>query len=130
MTTIENITKETITTLLEVGVDDSAFFSHNIRTSEVAAECIMEGARIPVCDWYVEDRDEKYGKLPARFVRNPIHIEYFVGLENIKRGLQRCMEDEHLAKSVERLLEDDPAFDINDAESIMQVIVFGEIVYG
>ena len=86
------------------------------------AQVLLDGGTILVTEQAQEDGDT-YGDLP-KYVDNDGYITYKVTLENILKGAsnQECL----------RMIEDieSEEGDMFTAWNLMQIIVFGEIIYG
>ena len=111
---------------------------------DVQAKCLLAGKKITFTDYYAEG--ETYGDLESRIVEDDV-AEYLVGLDDIVAGLQKCAygtfkhdDDEYGDGEVAWLKEcyahfSDPdegrmEMDQPEAEALMQVIMFGELIYG
>ena len=103
------------------------------------AKVLLAGKSVYVYDFYAEDEDEHYGELPCTYKDNAMRYE--VTLADIMVGLQKCLDgtfkvnDDHevfyMKTCVANFADvDGVMFDLNDAENIMQVIVFNELIYG
>ena len=105
---------------------------------DVWAKALLAGHKVKCFDYYAEG--EVYGPLGKVIKKDGTGV-YFVGLEEIKKGLQACADGtfkandgdaEYLAICLNRFLnrEEECEFDNPTAESLMQVIMFGELIYG
>lgn len=93
------------------------------------AKVLLEGGKVTITDYDAEDEDDYYGKLPHRwgcgmmqYDLTLMDIEYGIG-RAIDSGGWECKIDMHLIHEPEQL-------DLNEGYSLLQFIVFGEIVYG
>ena len=94
------------------------------------AKILLEGKSIIVTD-YMGEGDESYGDLPNKPSKFGEAIDYEVTLEDIKKGLEKCFTcSEYQAANVVTLVENPSDFDAYMADCVMEVIVFGEIIYG
>lgn len=98
------------------------------------ARLLLAGKTIEIIDKYAEDADEYYGNLPHVWVWNEYEYEmiYTVSLDDIKRGIQSCLDgDDYLSECARNLVHSDEGnFDSPQAENILQVVLFGEMIYG
>lgn len=96
------------------------------------AKVLLAGYSIVVYDKYCEGDDEFYGALPHTFSDDGT-MHYDVTLNDIRNGLQLALggDNAYLAKCANDLIHiDDSDFDLEEAEALMQYIVFGELIYG
>ena len=98
---------------------------------DVWAKALLDGREIVVSDYYAEG--EKYGNLPC--VIDPLDgdcANYTVTLKDIENGLKKCFnhEDAYIREYAEHFRAGDGDMDLEEAETIMQIIVFGEHIYG
>ena len=107
---------------------------------DIQAKCLLAGKKITLTDYYAEG--ETYGDLESRIVGLG-NAEYLVGLEDIMNGLQKCAdgtfhigygdgssERDWLRECFEHFVEGNGEMDLPEAEALMQVIMFGELIYG
>ena len=106
---------------------------------DVWAKCLLAGKRITCVDYYAEG--EHYGELPYTFGKEDEECEYSVSLQDIINGLQKCADGtfvdadndgakEWLSECLRDLANEDVDFDNPEAEALMQIILFGELIYG
>ena len=105
---------------------------------DVAADILLAGGSIRFFDYYAEDAREVYSDKGV-WVSDFRAAVYTVTLEDIKNGISRALDglfitegsaDRYYAQiAAEALLADEGDFDANDADRLMQVILFNEIVY-
>ena len=98
---------------------------------DVWAKALLDGREIVVSDYYAEG--EKYGNLPC--VIDPLDGDcenYTVTLKDIEKGLKKCFnhEDAYIREYAEHFRAGDGDMDLEEAETIMQIIVFCEHIYG
>lgn len=102
---------------------------------------LLNGKAITIYDFNAEDEDDTYGNLPTRWDEDDEVMHYTVNLDNIKRGVEAVLDgtfaanDEHeyawLRKCVANWTDEDSGeFDLTEAEALLQVIVFGSVIYG
>lgn len=91
------------------------------------AKVLLSGKAVFAYDYYAEDADEHYGKLPYRY--NGECMRYTLTLDDIVKGLQNALDNgDYMAECVMGLINED--IDLTIAENLMQWIIFGELVYG
>lgn len=95
------------------------------------AKMLLAGKTIEIEDWYAEDKDEFYGKLPHTFIDGKCML-YTVGLQDVINGFQKAMDDNSYSAACMRNLIDEESYDLDQpqAETIMQYVLFGEQIYG
>ena len=106
------------------------------------AKVLLSGKSIYMADCYAEDETEFYGDKPHEWKNNGHrgYMRYTLCLDDIKTGLERAIdgtynhdEDDdvsYVKDAAFRFINDDSEFDICDAEVIMQIVCFNEVVYG
>lgn len=111
---------------------------------DVWAKCLLAGHPIECTDYYAEG--EAYGTLPHTMDENE-NVTYQVTLEDIMKGLQACAdgtfshtnyddadngdsEVSWIAECFQHFKDGDGEMDQPEAEALMQVIMFGELIYG
>lgn len=97
------------------------------------ARLLLAGKTIEIVDKYAEDWDEFYGNLPHVWNYDEYGgMVYTVSLDDIKRGIQACLDgDDYLSECARNLVHaDEGNFDSPQAENILQVVLFGEMIYG
>ena len=98
---------------------------------DVWAKALLAGREIVVSDYYAEG--EKHGNLPC--VIDPLDgdcANYTVTLKDIEKGLKKCFnhKDAYIREHAEHFRAGKGDMDLIEAETIMQIIVFGEHIYG
>ena len=108
------------------------------------AKVLLGGKSIICTDYYAEG--ECYGNLPCN-IDEEDNAEYTLSLQDILDGLQKCAdgtfshtnydeadngdtEKSWIAKCFQHFKEDTGEMDNPEAESLMQIILFGELIYG
>ena len=98
------------------------------------AKVILAGKKLFFFDYYAEDEDDFNGNLPHRWSKNGDgdgRMRYDFTLEDIEKGIAKCLDKGGWeTKCANDLIYEPENLDLYEAEAIMQVIVFGEIVYG
>ena len=94
------------------------------------AKVLLSGKPVFVLDFFSFD-GEAYGNLPHEFDKNRGAMKYTVTLEDIKNGLQKAIDKGGWsAKCVFDLMNEDSSdFDLTEAETLLQIITFGEVIY-
>lgn len=94
------------------------------------ADLLLAGKSVELYDVYSEDEEDFYGTLPHRYDEDGVMC-YTVTLEDIKRGLEKAYQDDYLRECLNNLINDD-SYDLDQpqAESLVQCILFGELIYG
>lgn len=94
------------------------------------AKVLLDGGCIEVLDYYAEDEDDFNGDKPHRWDGHC--MAYTIGLPDIQEGLQKALDsDTEWDKNCARdLIDGDGNLDLYEAENLMQIIVFGETIYG
>ena len=157
-TTISDITKEDLVNLLSTALYGSTYLSadydaekykrlfkeENFCTcyEDKMARILLEGGAITVTDGYAEDEDEVWSK-KGRWNKDLEEAQYTITLKDIEEGLQKALdgtfkpnegcedsEKSWARKVVINMMSEYTDYDLPDADMIMQIIMFGEIVYG
>lgn len=150
-TIIESIDHEDLVDFLSTALYGSNIFSCNYsketyekycETSEndciedKMAKLLLRGDEISIGDMYAESNDESYGNLSHEWDDEHEIMWYDVTLDDIKRGVQKCLdgtgddEEEYLRRCAMDFVNGEGDMDLPEAEAIMQVILWGELIYG
>lgn len=146
-TTITSITHEDLVNLLSTALYGGYYFGVKWNDEEYkalpnankfrciedrCAELLLAGKSIIIYDMEVRSVKDHYGNLPYRYNANNDTMEYTITLEDIKRGLEKCFDDNdsYIRTCAMNLFNDMGDLDQPEAESLMQVIIFGELIYG
>lgn len=94
------------------------------------ARVLLAGYSILVKDYYAKDESDHYGNLNHIWRRDC--MAYELTLEDIKKGVARALDSGTYIRDyiTDWTEEDSVGFDLTEAESVMQWIVFGEEIYG
>lgn len=95
------------------------------------ANVLLNGGRIAIVD--MESEGEIYkNKGVLAFINESNDAQYHFDLKAVKNGLKRALESKeiYLRRAAFNFLVDDGTFDAADAENLMQMIIFGEVIYG
>ncbi len=105
--------------------------SENDCFEDKLARLLLAGKTIEIVDKYAEDWDEYYGNLPHVW-NEESGMVYTVSLDDIKRGIQSCLDgDLYISECARNLVHaDEGNLDSQQAENILQVVLFGEMIYG
>ena len=106
---------------------------------DVWAKCLLAGKRITFVDYYAEG--EHYGELPYTFGKEDEECEYSVSLRDVINGLQKCIdgtfrdaekfsERGFIQRCFNDFAHDGDNWDYFEADALMQIILFGELIYG
>ena len=107
---------------------------------DVWAKALLAGKKVHCIDFYAEG--ETYGNLDRKVDKEENGI-YQVGLQDVIDGLQKCLdgtfnhddddagrrERRWLAECFPHLRDDSGEMDNPEAEALMQVIMFNELIY-
>lgn len=100
--------------------------------AKVVLDARVANEKMRVYDLNSEEDDEPTGKLAYGKTEDGI-LYYYVGMKEIVEGLQRAAnsEDEAERKAFFAFLnrEEDCEWDADCADILMQIIVFGEVIY-
>lgn len=95
------------------------------------AKILMSGKPVYVYDYYAEDDSEFYGNHPHEWVEKEQAMRYTITIDDIKQGISSALSSTgYLAKYASDFLFGAGDFDLDEAETLLQDIVFGEHVYG
>lgn len=94
------------------------------------AKVAMSGKPIYVYDYYSEE--ESYGDKPHKWIASKEAMRYTITLDDIKAGIQKCIDSDSdfLQECARDLINGGYDLDLPEAEAILQVITFGELIYG
>lgn len=97
------------------------------------AKILLSGHEVLVGDLYAEDEDDVNGTLNHEWDKENGIMWYEVRLEDIKKGIQKMLDhdESYYNKCAMDLVNaDEGNLDLPEAENIMQMIVFGDVIYG
>lgn len=97
---------------------------------DVWAKVLLSGKPLYVFDYYSEE--VAYGNLPHKWDKKCGAMRYTVTLEDIKKGLGKAIDNGGWdAKCASDLINEDSCdLDLYEAENLLQIITFGEGIYG
>ena len=158
-TIISEITHDDLVDLLSTALTGSYIFgcdydmsdyrklenpSDNDSIEDKLARLLLAGKTIIIFDTLAECEEDFYGSLWHTFDGEHNTMDYMVSLKDIKNGLQKCIdgtfkktigceteEESYMRRCMVNFMNPESGdFDQPQAESIMQVIIFGGLIYG
>lgn len=146
-TTITEITHDDIVNLLSTGLYGSHFFGVDYSIEDYrkipnpdeydciedkCAKLLLNGKSIVIYDMYAEDEEDFHGKLYHSWDSYNATMDYTITLSDIKKGLQKALDNGGWdAKCAFDLINEDSCdLDLTEAENLLQIITFGEAIYG
>lgn len=143
--TIKEITKDDLVNLFSIGLTGSSFLgcdydkrlykslpdaSEDDCIEDKLAKLLLAGHSIELRDLEADSEDH-YGTLESRYREAYQCMAYKVTLEDIKKGLQNAATNDDTADYFMQLAVDDAyALDLTGGESLLQFIMFNEVIYG
>jgi len=96
------------------------------------AKCLLAGQSIVVSDLQSESEDDVCGELPHVWNKSRETVDYTVNLKDIIKGLENALEskDEYKRNTASRFVFNTDDFDMEDADILFQIIVYGDYIYG
>lgn len=105
---------------------------------DVWAKCLLGGKTIECTDYYAET--DVYGDLPHE-IDTDGNVTYKVTLKDLINGLQKCADGTFkdaekyndkgfLARCYNDFAYDGDNWDYVEADALMQIVLFGELIYG
>lgn len=111
------------TALLEQHGNKTQCFEDNI------ANTLLNGDTIQIGDYNAEESDEFYGMLPHE--HNEAAMWYTVGIEDIIKGLNKAYRGtDYQREAVTNLNYSPEDLDEFQCTELLQIIMFGEVIYG
>lgn len=95
------------------------------------ANVLLYGGEVAIFD--IEADGEKYvNKGVSSLLKDTGYVEYHFDLKAVKNGLKMALEskEDYIRLAAFNFLINDGTFDATDAEVLMQMILFGEVIYG
>ena len=158
-TIVSNITQEDLVNLFSTALYGSDFFCANYDKSyyknyvmdkdredtfeDKIALMLLKGKAINIEDCYAEDCDDFYGTHPHRWIDldgGSGFMSYEISLYDIRNGIQSAIDGTFKAEDEDEknyarecaygLITEDGSFDLSEAQALLQIIVFNEIIYG
>lgn len=107
--------------------------SHNQKFEDNLAECLYSGGAIYLYDTYSDgDVYSELGTLTKDESQNDVAM-YTVRIKDITRGIEKCLGnpcDEFVFNVASNFVQQNDCFDYYYADALLQMIVFGEFIYG
>lgn len=155
--TITGITKDDLVELFSTALYGSPFLEVSFNSNEYRkipnpddCECLEEklakmllnGKPIIIYDRYAEDEEDFHGDLPHWWCSDWETVAYSLTLDDIKKGFEKCLsgtfkvnggDDEevpYIRECMVHLVDGDGDLDLPEASNLLQVVIFGQIVYG
>ena len=157
-TTVKDITHDDLVDLLSTSLTGSQFFGADY-DSEAYKKCpdrkeddcfedkmariLLNGGCVTISDLYAEDEYDFYGELKHEFDSEYCCMNYLVTLQDIEKGLSKCAsgdfeknegyetsEPSYMRRCFNDLLAGEGDLDLYEAQNLMQVIIFGKLIYG
>jgi len=99
------------------------------------AKVLLAGKPLYFCDYYAEDNTDFYGDKKHEYkvdYDGDWYMQYEFTLKDIEDGLAKALDrNNYLSDYVRHITEDDGCnLDLNEADAVMQFIIFGEEIYG
>lgn len=96
------------------------------------AALLLAGKSVELYDMYAEDADDFYGKLPHSWDEENQTMDYTVTLKDIVKGIEKALsKGEYEARCAMDLIDEESYnLDQPEAEDLVQIVLFGEIIYG
>jgi hypothetical protein len=96
------------------------------------ATILLNGGSIIVSDKSVQSEDENYAAdgIEAEYNEQDVCMDYKISLKDIEAGLSRCTEGQPLYSLIEFTRGNFEEIDMYDMEIFLQMILFGELIYG
>lgn len=146
-TKITNVTHDDLVNLLStalygsycIGADYSVEDYRSLVTADEndcyedkMAKLLLEGKPITLSDLYAEDEDDCYGKLPHKWDEENGTMDYEVTLKDIVKGIEKALNNggRDAGCAMHLIDEDSCELDLTEAENLVQIILFGEALYG
>ena len=146
-TTITDITKEDLVNLFSTAIYGSNWLGLKIRktdyygtsledntdcTEDKWAKVLLDGKSVFVYDYYAEDDDDFYGELFHVYCESRGAMRYTITLSDIKKGIEKAINSGgYDAECAFDLINNDSCdLDLTEAENLLQIIIFGEAIYG
>lgn len=143
--TIKEITKDDLVNLFSIGLTGSSFLgcdyddklyqslpdsNEDDCVEDKLAKLLIAGHSIELLDMAARPEDH-YGSLKSHYCKADRYMAYKVTLEDIKKGLQAAILNEDTVDYFFDLLNDDACnLDWIGGESLLQFIMFNEVIYG
>ena len=135
-TIVLEIDHDDLVNLFSTGLDGSNYLDADYESNDVLADCecfedklaqsVLAGRSITFRDMYAEGY--AHGELPRVIDDNDEDVIYTVTLEDIKRGLEKAAD---ICPWAFRAFADYTSdWDYYAGDALLQIIIFGELIYG
>lgn len=106
--------------------------SENDCYEDKMAKILLSGKSIILSDMYAEDAEDFYGKLPHSWDEENQTMDYEVTLKDIVKGIEKALNNGGWdAECAMNLIDEDSCeLDLEEAENLVQIIIFGKQIYG
>ena len=96
---------------------------------DIIAKILLGGGEVKVIDCFAESEDDIYGNNPSVYWDDDYeHMVYPITLNDVINGLELAANNGQ-SERVMKVMNDDPSFDMIDADILMQFICYGDIIY-
>lgn len=141
-TTITEINENDLMSLLECASSGSSWLSFGYNPDDdtsdefmpfenTLAHILLNGGKIQACDYYAEDEEDFNGSLEHNYDDENECMIYYIGLDDIKNGIAKAIDmGGDPAQCALELVNDEIDLDLYGAENLVQIILFGELIYG
>ena len=112
--------------------DDVVTFKERDCFEDKIARCLLSGKQVVMIDHEAEDESEGYGELDYYWDTYYNCMCYPIGLDDIKQGVEKMLDgdDTWLRRCARAWVYEQDDFDLEMADTIIQYIMFGEVIYG
>ena len=139
---VTDITHEDLVNILSTALETSYWAKCEYRVADyvdtdqddyyedILAKILLAGKTVVINDTYAEDETDSHGNLNHYWDGEFELMSYEVSLNDIKAGITKCFASADYSHAVTNLIENDAInFDSRDADSLLQMIVFGDVIY-
>lgn len=96
---------------------------------DIIAKILLGGGEVKVIDCYAESEDDVHGDNPSVYWDELYdYMVYPITLKDVVNGLELAANNGQ-SERVMKIMNDDPSFDMVDADILMQFICYGDIIY-
>lgn len=138
-TIVSQLTQEDIVTLLSTSTFESYWCALDYDPKDYdciedkMAKILLAGKSVEIVDFFADDDNDFYGELPHKWDSDGESMHYTITLNDIEKGLAKAFDsnNECVRECAHEYLEHEYSgnWDAAMAETLMQVIIFGELVY-
>lgn len=99
--------------------------------TDICAKILLSGKSIELRDYNAEDEDDFHGRLPHCYDYTEDYMAYTITLEDIRKGLQKAInQGDYETKCALHLIYEPEQLDLEEADTLIQFIMFGQQIYG